>query len=161
MLRDKDVLPSTMRDNTRQVLEQAGVVFGKPVSGNGRKRKRKRTLSGKPYIRATLPDGWSVIKVSPVQYDVVDEQGRVRASCLDGQHRVCMAAMPRFGTVRDYGRGGFAVLVTDGNRVIHETARHPYPNGYPQSPQVDAAVGEAEDWLDAHYPGWRDASNHW
>ena len=157
---NSNTLPSDMFAEDRQVLEQAGVVFGDPVSGDNM------------FVNVNLPDGWNKVATSHSMWsDLVDDKGRKRASMFYKaafyDRSAHLKTNRRFGIGMDYDRSDEGVIVkfvTDGDAKVFTTKEYPYTGeqyqeGY--SAQERAATDEVEAWLEEHYPNWEDASAYW
>ena len=154
---NSETLPTDMQGTARDVLEKAGVKFGEKVEGDEMFR----------YVE--LPAGWKKVSTSHSMWsNLVDDKGRVRAAifykaafCDRSAH---LSVSQRYGYSFDYEREekehvGVA-NVTDGGKVIHTT--EPITVGDRKRYDVsDEAIKLAQQWLDANFPNWRDASAYW
>ena len=151
------MLPAHVQYGTRKGLEDAGVVFGDIVANN------------ELFVHATLPPGWRVVRSNhPLWHDLIDANGNKRASIFDKRdvfdRRAYLAVATRFAVQQGYElEGAVDAYVTDTGMRIYTTAAYPYTEGDEASvyQAFAAAKAEAEAWLDAHWPDWRDASAYW
>lgn len=153
-------LPSEMSTEDRQVLEQAGVVFGDSVPGDDM------------FVYVNLPEGWHKVATSHSMWsDLVDDKGRKRASMFYKaaiyDRYAYLNTNRRFEIGMDYDRsdqGVIVMFVTDGDTTVFTTKEYPYTGEkYSEDyrSQESAATDEVKAWLEEHYPKWKDASAYW
>jgi hypothetical protein len=157
---NSNTLPSDMSAEGRQVLEQAGVVFGDPVPGDDM------------FVNVNLPEGWRKVATSHSMWsDLVDDKGRKRASMFYKaafyDRSAHLNTNRRFAIGMDYDRSDKGVIVkfvTDGDTKAFATKEYPYTGEKYREhykTQDSAATDEVKAWLEEHYPNWEDASAYW
>lgn len=156
---NSDTLPTRTNGDvdSKKVLEAAGVKFGEVVEGD-------------PLFQyVELPQGWKKVPtVHSTWSDLVDEKGRKRASIFykaafydRGAHYNVGC---RYGTSIDYERqdkeGVTVAQVLDGDTVIYTTEpiTGEDEKSYALASKAQAAAAE---WLDEHYPDWRNPAAYW
>ena len=150
---NSSVLPADMQDDTRKVLEAAGVVFGAPVGGDPM------------FLHVTLPGGW---KKRPTDHSMwsklVDQFDRERAGIFYKaafyDRSAHMRATPRFSVQFDYDVDTYTVK--DGTRVIHTSE----PVGLGRTDPThyarrDALQATTSAWLTERYPDYCNAAAYW
>lgn len=156
-----DTLPRHRDGETERALVLAGVKF-------------LGLIEDDPLFQyVTLPKGWRKESTSHSMWsNLLDEKGRIRfaifykAAFYDRDARI--SAVPRYRVSRNYTRQdkeGVAVTQTlDWDKtVLFETTPVPLP---PRGSQGYYSAGDAGDklameWMNEHYPMWRDATVYW
>ena len=146
-----------MSDNGKTALEKAGVVFGDVVEGD-------------PLFQyVVLPEGWKKRTTDHSVHSVlVDDKGRNRASIFYKaafyDRKASISLRRRYTYTQGYERLGkesvYVALVKDGDIVIHQTEPIPKPADKEWLAR-ESSDKLAIDWLDQHYPDWKDASAYW
>jgi hypothetical protein len=155
---NSDTLPSEMSSEARQVLEQAGVVFGELVEGDPL------------FIYVTLPPGWTKQGTSHSMHsNLLDDKGRVRANMFYKaafyDRRADLNLTRRYNTGRDYDREDVIIMfVTDsGERIFtgqeYSFSGEKYGDDYRAQEQV--ASTEINAWLMEHFPDWKSTAAYW
>jgi len=166
-----DTLPIKCMFCTREQLEQMGIVFGDPVDDL--------------FVNVQLPEGW---RKEPTDHSMwshlVDDQGRKRASIfykaafydrnaeISLAHRFGCKVMPDLGySDPDYKKGDWHCIVTDCGETIWQSEEYVGPEPYYSdktcetwlkwSGRKDALATVGTDWLDEHYPDWRNDLAYW
>ncbi len=157
----KILLPIKITFNSlpgQSFLEAAGVRFLGPVEGD------------ELFQYAEVPLGWTEQETAnPRVTKLVDDKGRERGSTFykpDFYDRYAhMSLVCRFDTRRDFDieeEGSIVWHVTDCGRVVYSTPPVKHSTDVSaQSAQADQARDVAIQWLDTHYPDWRDCNAYW
>lgn len=159
---NSETLPTRRNDfdvnsvNSQKVLEDAGVKFGEVVTGD----------SLFQYVE--LPQEWKKVPTSHSMWsDLVDEKGRKRASIFYKaafyDREAFYKVISRYSTSveRPPKRYGVTVgQVLDGQTVIHTTEPITGEGKKNYELSNEAQVAAAE-WLDEHFPNWRNPSAYW
>ncbi len=143
--------------NAKAILEAAGVKFGSVVKGD-------------PMFQyVELPAGWKKVPTDHSMWsNLVDDKGRVRAAIFYKaafyDRSAHMRLDTRYGVAFDYNRSekeGVGVSnVTDCGQVIFST--EPIPTNKERSWETSEVTNQlAVEWLDAHYPDWRNPGAYW
>ncbi len=143
-------------ENPVLVLKAAGVFFHGPVENS-------ETLY---YV--TLPLGWKKVQGrKPKWYRLLDHNGRTRAFIYE-EKRKYINLLHRFTRARDHDlektSGIIVAHVYDGDRVVYTTTEFRTTKQTSFDRRYDLSVSaeeEAEKWLDANFPNWRDPGAHW
>lgn len=152
-----DTLPTEMKSSDREVLENAGVMFGTKVEGDDL------------FQYVDLPTGWSKEPTSHSMWSyLVDDKGRRRASIFYNgsfwDRAAHLSTCRRFNCEIDYDQlnsNGLCVAnVTNGPHTIHTTKTIVLGERMKYD-VTEEARKLAETWLDAHYPNWRDEGMYW
>jgi len=155
-----DTLPHKFNFCKKEDFEKMGIVFG----------EKEDDL----FSKVALPAGWKKLPTDHSMWSrLVDHKGRERASIFYKaafyDRDAFLNLTPRFSTLCDpensnsetsydeRKKGNWFGLVKDGEEVIFKTK----PIKNPTYEQQTALRKEADDWLDAHYPEWRDATKYW
>lgn len=158
---NSDTLPVQMLgENTRAMLEAAGVRFLGPVEGD------------KLFQYVELPSGWRKSATAGSLYtDLLDDKGRKRASIFykaEFCDRVAhIRASPRFRITLDFERerrDNMAIgVVFDGEEVIFATEPTRLPSEHnTQFFEIgDNAKRLTKDWLAERYPDWENPAAYW
>ena len=156
-----DTLPTRMSEDDRNVLEQAGVVFGDQVNGD------------EMFTYVTLPAGWKKVATDHSMWsNLVDDKGRTRASMFYKaafyDRRAHLNTSRRFSIGIDYDRsdkGVIVMFVTDGGDIkVFTTKEYSYTGEQYRedyNTQHGTAIDEVNAWLKENYPNWEDASAYW
>lgn len=157
---NSDTLPTQISPDDRATLEAAGVKFGEVVDGD-------------PIFQyVELPAGWTKRGTGHDMWsDLLDDKGQKRASIFYKaafyDRNAHLNTEHRYAVEFDYDRVDreqVAVAnVTDCGKVIYSTEPIPTAEG---THRYDSAISEparqlALEWLDEHYPDWKDASAYW
>lgn len=163
LVRSGACLPKDRAEETTRVLTEAGVVFGKDQDDM--------------FQEVTLPPGRSIMHTDhPLWSNLLDERGRVRATCFYKaafyDRSASLSLRPRFTVRCEMGardpdgenfRAPHRGVVLDGGRIIHVTA-------LVESDDIrlnlgkfsaDKARGLATAWLQEKYPDFRNPGAYW
>ncbi len=152
-----ETLPTNIKPEMKVALEKFGVKFGETVKGDAL------------FQHVDLPEGWKKVSTDHQTWSkLVDEKGRERAQIFYKaafyDRGAFLSVSYRYGIRIDYERlnnkGVCIAFVTDGDKTIHET--EPISKeGKTNHETVNRTTAEAEAWLDAHFPNWRDPGDYW
>lgn len=163
-----ETLPKEMNGCTKEQLESIGIKFHDDADDL--------------FVNVTLPEGWKKVPTDHSMWSkLVDDKGRERASIfykaafydrnahISLSRRYSCMVEPEAGWESDYKKGRWVGRVTDCGKVIFE---HPYilevePSYDPREVWMEwhtrkSALGEdCAEWLNEHYPEWRNATAYW
>lgn len=167
-----EMLPIECNLCTREQLEEMGITFGEPVDDL--------------FIRVQLPAGWRKVPTDHSMWSrLLDDQDRERAMIFykaafyDRTAHISLKTRFSYGVdpVRgwddpDYQKGGWHCVVTDAGEAIWtaeeqvgpEPAYDPDGNrdGWLEWYDRKSALGKlGKEWLDEHYPDWRNPVAYW
>lgn len=156
---ESDTLPTQWQtDNGREILERAGVVFHEQVEDD------------ELFTYVTLPDGWKKEMRSSYWTWLLDDKGRARAGLFYKAAFYDRRADGHLNRRFNPDRAGrhnttHACVVLDVDKEIFRTDSFPYWldedkkefNVY----GFDTCYRQAVDWLDEHYPDWKDQEAYW
>ena len=153
-----------MRDNSQEVLVAAGVVIG------------KTSPEDDALVYVTLPAGWRKISTNFSSWqNLVDEKGRTRAtifyySFLDAESQpqrqtvASLNVVTRFRIDHEETHDGtIRAIVQDSKKsvFVSEKPVADSTNINLFTAQSIAAMDEARNWLNQHYPEWQDPKKYW
>lgn len=142
------------------VLSAAGVIWHEPIKENS------------VICRVHLPLGWSKVKVSGVTFSLLDDKGRERATTFESSQPFITLSR-RFRVTRihereqgkDQNPGEIVACVRGENGIVlHMTQAFLVTHCRTEDDQHELrerVEDEAREWLDQHYPNWRDAGAYW
>lgn len=145
---------------TREKLEQMGIKFGADVDDL--------------FVTVQLPDGWKKVATDHSMWsDLIDEKGRKRAAIFyKAAFYDCHAHIT---LCRRYGISSYGPCDSEGNLTEYTKSSHMlttvkdgedtiYVAGVCKNGDYEYADRHtkiATDWLDKHYPGWKDPMAYW
>ena len=152
---------------TREQLEQMGILFGEEVDDL--------------FVEVQLPEGWKKVPTSHSMWSkLLDGQGRERASIFYKaafyDRSAHIGLVNRFSARvepvdgwddPDYYTKGRKGCVKDGETIMHVVGEiGPEPQGDREAflawlDEKDRLGTLAQEWLDEHYPNWRDPLAYW
>jgi hypothetical protein len=140
----------------REQWEKVGFVFGEPLSG-----------PDQIFVACTFPNGgWTLKETEHSMWsNLLDDKGRKRASVFFkaafydyNAHTFGLECRYRVGSTYDDHRAT-AVVVQD---TATGADLHTFPlssdRDYAERDRLDK---EAQDWLDANFPDWKDPMAYW
>lgn len=135
--------------NTRETLKQMGITLGAEVDDL--------------FVEAQLPDGWTKRATDDAMWsDLLDEKGRRRAAIFykaafyDRNAHMSLCLRYRCDCYEPCD-DGYSTVVKDGDtaiQVIGARWKGDYKLG-------EEHYNQAVDWLDSHYPDWKDPLAYW
>jgi len=152
-------LPTEMRDDSKAVLEAAGVVFGEVAPGDP------------IFCDATLPEGWKKEATGHAMHiKLLDANGHLRATIFYKAafyDRVAFLEVTRRFSVDRYGHsqahpGEFAASVIDAKGEVElKTEVQLKAEGENDWDVRDRVAFIAETWLNENYPDWTSPAAYW
>lgn len=158
---NSDLLP--VDGSEHPAFARMGIVWGADAAGDAL------------FRHAALPAGWKLAATAHVRWsDLLDDKGNVRAhvfyQAVPYDKRADIVPARRFHVLVDDSTGTFGRVISarvvdmrNGRHVLHETdsVAVPVKDWEAESQVRNAQRAKCEQWLEEHFPQWRDPSAHW
>lgn len=148
------VLPTDMREGTREALERAGFVFTGPVGGDP------------IFQHVTMPEGWAKRGTDHSMWsELIDPKGRVRgmifykAAFYDRSSHMRLNC--RYSVEKNYDvKDSVVYRIEAGDDIVHVMPEIPMDKVAPWGSD-EAARAAAYAWMDENYPDHKDPLAYW